>query len=193
MKKTKRRQFKKGFTLLELIVVIAIIAIMTIVMLVTMFEDRENRELAAAARGVTAAIREAQNNALAGLSRGDEFICMSVLNFDKTPNRYVVRKWKKDPSSGNCNFNDNVASYYFDYDVERMIEDGDIGRLQFSVPHGDIKVNLVTTPSATTGANPLTGTGQIRLHKRDSGSAKVFYVCIHPSGQIVENGINNPC
>lgn len=188
--RTKKRKLK-GFTLLELIVVVAIITIMTIVMLVTMFEDRENRELTAAARGVTAAIRSAQNNALSGLSHDGELPCLAVMNFDSSKTKYTVRKWKTDVSSGNCVFGSDVASYTLDYGVERLKNNGDIGRVQFDVPHGNIKVNLITTPTSTSGANPLTGVGQIKLQK--PGSSKTFYVCIHPSGQIVENGINDPC
>lgn len=57
---------RKGFALIELVAVVAIITIMTAVTIVSLQSGKTEKELEVAAREVVAAIREAQNSALAG-------------------------------------------------------------------------------------------------------------------------------
>lgn len=58
--------YKKGFSLLELMIVIAFIGIMTSVTIVSLNSSRTKKQVEDTAREVAAAIREAQNGALTG-------------------------------------------------------------------------------------------------------------------------------
>lgn len=181
------KSFAKGFTLLELIVVIAIITIMTILMLVMMFEDRENRELTAAARGVTAALRDAQNNALSGLSRGDDLPCSFFVKFNGN-NNYELGGILREPD-GECNVPLDIASYNIDYDVRKVAAggangDNHLNEISFAVPHGTMDV--VTNDPTLPGPKKIEGAKKIKLMK---SSDKAFFICVYPSGQIVEEGI----
>ncbi|MFH0969473.1 MAG: type II secretion system protein [Patescibacteria group bacterium] len=57
---------KKAFSIIEVLIVIAIIGIMTAATIVSLQSGKTDKELETAAREVSAAIREAQNNALTG-------------------------------------------------------------------------------------------------------------------------------
>ncbi len=57
---------RKGFTLIEVLVVVAIIGIATSIVLVSMSSGRINQQVQGDARRLTGLIRELQNNALAG-------------------------------------------------------------------------------------------------------------------------------
>ncbi len=175
---------KKGFTMIELIIAIAIIAIMTMVMFIAIYGDRENRELTAAGRGVTAALREVQNNALTGYARESERSCQFVLEFEGK--NYAVKRWVINDDD-KCEERDTLHSYILEYDVKRIDDSNDLSQITFTVPHG-------TIIASTNDGNQfdLDTIGQIQL-KKTGDSEKIFYICIHPNGQIAENGINNPC
>lgn len=64
----KKNLNKKAFSLVELMVIIGIIGIMSSVVIVSLQRGRVEKELETSAREVSAAIREAQNNALTGKS-----------------------------------------------------------------------------------------------------------------------------
>lgn len=181
----KNRKFRLGFTLLELIVVVSIITIMTMVMLVTMFEDRENRELTAAARGVTAAIREAQNNALSGLSRDDKLPCSFSFELNGDTG-YDVKRSVRESDSTICT-ESTIASYAIDYDVKR-IDAGNSNHLSeivFGVPHG----TMIIIANDGTIYDPPSDPKKIKLMKN---AGKAFFICVYPSGQIIEAGIQVP-
>ena len=63
---------KKGFSLLEMLIVVSIIMTMTMTMFVISFKDRDKKELETVGRSVAAAIRETQNNALTGKQEGTD-------------------------------------------------------------------------------------------------------------------------
>ncbi len=78
------KQKKKGFSLLEMVIIVAIITIMTSVMLVTTLGERKTKEVEVIGREVTAAIRETQNYALTGRRQGTGLPCSFgfFINFD---------------------------------------------------------------------------------------------------------------
>jgi prepilin-type N-terminal cleavage/methylation domain-containing protein len=80
---------KKGFSLLEVTVVMAIIGIMTVVSLASLQSNKADKELETAALGIEAAIREAQNNALAGKNASTALGCTKY-NFTYGSNAYSV-------------------------------------------------------------------------------------------------------
>ncbi|TAK95034.1 type II secretion system protein GspH [Patescibacteria group bacterium] len=60
------KQHKKGFTLLEMLIVIAIFGIMSAAIMVSLGRSRQQRQVEAAGRDVMAALKVAQNGALTG-------------------------------------------------------------------------------------------------------------------------------
>jgi prepilin-type N-terminal cleavage/methylation domain-containing protein len=69
-KNIKKYTFKKGFSIIELVIAVAIIVIMSSVIIISLTDSKDQQSLKTAAREVAAAIRDTQNNALAGKNAG---------------------------------------------------------------------------------------------------------------------------
>ncbi|MFA5777501.1 MAG: prepilin-type N-terminal cleavage/methylation domain-containing protein [Parcubacteria group bacterium] len=124
---------KKGFSLIELLIAIAIIGIITSVTIVSMGDRKRDAEVEVAARKVVAAIRQAQNNALAG--KGASSSC-SQYNFTYGSSGYSM------DCSGN-------------YSVSHTLENGitfanaSANTVSFSVPFGTLNPASDTTIQLT--------------------------------------------
>ncbi len=195
--KTKiTRKTRRGFSFLEMIVVLSIITIMTVVMFVTMYRDRSTKEIETAAREVTAAIREAQNNALTGRQReNDSLPCAFafILNDDQ---HYQV-KGSYRVATGQCG-DDADPSSYDTVLTEEDLSDSDvkITALTFDT---DSHVNPATFTAftvpygkhmddSTAGGDISIGTEYIIT--RD-GSTEQYHICVHAIGLIEEIGFED--
>ena len=151
--------YKKAVTFIELVIIVAIIGIMTSVLLVSTSGSRTDKALEAAAREVTATIREAQNYALTGKGAGAG--C----------NTYVFTY-----GAGAYSVSNGVAcSVNSSYALKNGVTFQNPGLLSFSfaVPHGAISGIVFGTPR------------DIILDK----SSKVIHVCVYSSGKIIETDI----
>jgi len=148
---------KKGFSLIELIIVMSIISIMTVVGVISIQSRRTTTQLETSAREVTAAIREAQNNALTGKNANSETGCV-VYNFVYEANDPNYRVGGPLGSEDAC----PSADYILKNDV---VFTGS-GSVSFSIPFGYIS----------------TTSQQIQLNK----GSYYYYVCIDNSGNIYE-------
>ena len=72
---TKNMMHRRGFTLIEIMVVMAIIGIVTAVTIVSFGSGKERKAVEGQARKVAAAIREMQNYALTGKQIGTNVPC----------------------------------------------------------------------------------------------------------------------
>lgn len=129
---------RKGFTLLELMIVIAIIGTMASVTLTYLGGSRKDRELEVAAREVAAAVREAQNNALTGK------------NASSTCSSYVFTYGGSNYSVSN---NSECINSPIQYTLKNRVTFQNSGSLSFSIPFGVLSPdnNAVLTLRNQTG------------------------------------------
>jgi prepilin-type N-terminal cleavage/methylation domain-containing protein len=183
---------KRGFSLLEMVVVVAIIVIMTMVMFVISFKDRSSKELEAVGREVSAAVREAQNNALTGRQRDNDLLPCSFAFILNGSSGYSIRGTQRTVDTF-CPTDTDVSAYgvpFLSVDVssnDMSITGHDSrGRVSdhviFTVPYGKYY------DSGTQETVPSTGTDfVIKKNKED----KKFHVCVYSTGLIEELGFND--
>ncbi|MFC1623254.1 Tfp pilus assembly protein FimT/FimU [Patescibacteria group bacterium] len=119
---------KKGFTLLETLVVIAMVAIMTIAVLTTLNTNKLERELETAGDQVYSAIRETQNYALTG--KEAEQGC-DAYSFSFSGREYAITN--KVSGGDNCTFR-SIG------ELENNVAFAGSGEIEFTVPHGTVNV-----------------------------------------------------
>ncbi len=191
--KVKTMQNKKGFSLLEMIIIVAIIVIMTMVMFVISFKDRSTKELEAVGREVAAAIREAQNNALTGRQRGnDQLPCSFAFQITDGGGGYSIRGTQR-PSDDVCP-DDEEISFYNNIFLQENLSENDThiagtdsngnasSHVIFTVPYGKYY------DSGTGATTPSTGTDFVITK---DGEEKKFHVCVYSTGLIEELGFND--
>lgn len=175
---------KKGFSLLELMIVIAIISIMTVVALVYISKsNRSGREVEFAAREVAVAIREAQNNALGGKQPDAGTVaCGHGFYFDSS--NLASYKIFYNPKGTDCdtavkNHVNGTSVDYITYSLENGVQlsASGAGDIYFTSPHGIIYRN----------GSPLLITTFITVTK-DSNN---YNICVYPSGNVIES--KNSC
>ncbi|QQS60894.1 MAG: type II secretion system protein [Candidatus Moraniibacteriota bacterium] len=171
MKKIKIQE-RKGFTLLEMMMVIAIIGILSSLILVSV--DRDSGVVQSAAREFATDLRSLKRSALNGtIPTGGGYACEFRLNpivASFTSYTFSFRS-KNSPTDACSGFNT-----YAPYNPKALkngvfFRDG-VGELIFSVPHGEV----------------ITGGGVIYTLKRGS---KCAGVTVSVSGDIVEDGLSD--
>ncbi|XLQ20393.1 MAG: hypothetical protein ACKUBY_01270 [Candidatus Moraniibacteriota bacterium] len=179
---------KKGFTMIELIIIFTIIMIMTAALMSTSYKDRAKKEVEATAREVVASIRETQNNALTGKSKGaDSMPCAFQFSIIGN-NSYQIRYDERDLDSASCNgyssfFNpvqlpENITMEVIGYDANKNERPGVGTQIEFKVPYGDFKVLDHT--------DEYQGV-EIIIQK----SNKRYRICVHSTGLIEEKGFDD--
>jgi len=158
---------KKGFTLVELMIVMAIVGIMTAVTIVSLSGARDRKAAEGEARKFAAVVREVQNYALTGKQLGTGLVTCSVGMNAIASGATSYGIFYTYRSGDDCN---TSASNAF---VTNTISNGvafssAANAFSFSVPRGEI--NLGGNP------DPI----PIQLSK---GSA-TYTVCIYRSGRI---------
>jgi prepilin-type N-terminal cleavage/methylation domain-containing protein len=143
---------KKGFTLLELMVVIAIMSIMSTLVIVSLAKSKNDRDVEAAGREVAAALREAQNDALTGKSGTNQYPCSVTFQVTGGGSGYrLLYNYNSSPGQSDCG-----AAFQWIYNKALSsgvsISPGS-GNTVFSVPHG-------TFSSGTTGYTLNKGSSQ---------------------------------
>jgi type II secretory pathway pseudopilin PulG len=184
---------KKGFTMIELIIIFTIVFIMTAILISMSYKDRERKELQAVAREVTASIREAQNYSLTGKQTGSGTMPCAfqiALNNGSYQINHATRKlddqscsggFSKFFASGAVELPLNVQMSVGAYDPDRsggiQTHWKEITNIDFDVPYGKITIG---NDSKNTGA-------EIVLDKND----KYYHICLHTTGLIEDKGIND--
>jgi type II secretory pathway pseudopilin PulG len=200
-KKTRYfHKMRRGFSLLEMVIIVAIIAIMTSVMMVITFKERDTKELETAGREIVAAIREAQNNALTGKQQGPGLPCAFRFWTDGVSRYRVEGSYRA--LNQNCSDNDFADGNYAEGSggkvfMEKDLSDDRIGisgftsneksdsgggheshSVVFVVPYGkfiDAESEDIVEPSIGT---------EFILEKNE----KMYHICVHSTGLIEELG-----
>lgn len=167
---------RKGFSLIELLIVCAFIGIMTVVALVSLGASRTKRQVEGAARELAAAVREAQNGALTG----------KKINATHLPCRYWFTRVSNFSYKINYDYHTNSTSDCATpapqdlviYNTKNSVTVDPFGSFSFSVP-------FATVGSLSSDPNPL----PIILRK---GSVK-YVVCVSPAGNIWEKPNAETC
>lgn len=181
--RSKLMKTKKGFTLVELLVVMGMSAIMIAVTLVSMGDARSRKAVEGEARKMAATIREVQNYALTGkkfdatqptCSIGIDDIVAGASQYE-TYYRHRNALGSSCADSTNVPVSQSFQTYIFQNGVKtRSIAEGgaDVNNFGFSVPRG----NLVDAYGAALASV------QIQLKK---GTA-IWSVCIYSGGRVEE-------
>lgn len=159
--KNKKKLFeeKKGFTLIELMVVVAIFAIMAGVAFSHIASTRGNVELETAANELVAAIRETQNYALTGKLGDESDVCSGYVFAPGVPasNSYTISASNPD----DCSFS-------ISKEIGGSVVVASGGAITFNAPHAD------KIPPGMT---------DIVLEKNGSN----YHVCVNGAGRITKN------
>ena len=122
---------KRGFSLMELMVVMAIIAIMTVAVFANKNSNKATSDVEVVTRQVAAQIRALQNEALNGKLIEGVIVCQ--YNFNAWNSVYTV-------SYGDCTTNATIASgtQTVDLTKKKVSFDGAAVNLYFSSPRGNV-------------------------------------------------------
>jgi len=176
---------RKGFTFIEVIIIFTIVFIMTAVLLSTSYKDRYRKELQAAAREVTASIREAQNNALTGKQKGSGTM-PCAFQFQINSGSYQILHKTRKLDEVTCG---NIFDAFFDpvplpngvtmsattFNPVDPTHPDSAQTIEFDVPYGKITAN---------GDSKYSGI-EIVLKKNN----KYYHICLHTTGLIEDMGL----
>lgn len=168
MKKNKNGLLsKRGFTLMELMIVMAITGIMLSVVLVNMQNSRKNSEIEAAGMQLVSLLREVQNNALTGKKIGSDegdYSCAFQFKIN-TNGSYEIARSLKQSGNDSCEGGDDMSDPYVTGGLQKVKLNSQ-QTIKFTVPHGE-----------------MIGVSQIILqHVADS--SVTYSACISAGGDI---------
>jgi prepilin-type N-terminal cleavage/methylation domain-containing protein len=162
MKKQKQYMIKRGFTLVEILVVVAITTILTGVGVANYQDIREvNRVVADTTLGMIA-IRDVQNKALAPNPReisgfpANEQICAYGVYFVEGSDRIDTYYVSSDPAVATC---DTLSSSDFDYASGTQLEQYVFEGSEVNLASGNDISLWFETPFARGGSDRLVNTG----------------------------------
>lgn len=195
---------KKGFTFIEIMIVVVIIIIMTSVVLITVGNNKSPRAVEVAARQVAAAIREAQNNALAGKQAGSDTSCgwgmAAIGDYDY---KVFYNRFAADPFSPSCASCGDITNcseltscgcdlnasrkyisplagsgfseHYADYTLGNKVKFSSGNNLYFTLPHA------ISYDFSGNSFNSIS----FKLESEDDPSEK-YTICVYASGRVEE-------
>ncbi|MEI8343740.1 MAG: prepilin-type N-terminal cleavage/methylation domain-containing protein [Candidatus Moraniibacteriota bacterium] len=163
-------QSRKGFTLIEVLIVIVIIAIMTGVISTNLSKNKGTSEVEIAALQTVAQLRSLQNDAINGKSIETITACQFLFEIANGAKLYTST-FKDCATSAVIG---TPISTYFSAKKENGSVTSNLASLYFTSPLGGVNFTLGSI-------NPATGEGQIIL---TSSAGDVFYVCVTTSGNI---------
>ena len=192
----KLRRTQKGFTFIEVIIIFTIIFIMTAILLGTSYKDRSKKEIESVAREVAATIREAQNNALTGKQKENDYMPCAFKFAFQTHSYEIKRSYRAvddvcppDTSDGvdqsflkTVQLPEGVRMNSITKKYNGSTSDTD-DNIIFLVPYGDFIVTQRNNDA--TDAKGI----DVRI-ERDDGSER-YHICVHATGLIEEIGFND--
>ena len=189
-----KQKNKKGFSLIELMIVIAIISIMAGIILSSTSQGRTKHELETAMREVAAGIRGAQNNALSGKRSGSNRPCHFA--FKAGANLYEIEGEFYDPTkTSNCD-STTIPLVYATVGagnlptgvaVTSTYKGNSISEIKFMVPFGEIFANNGATAMGTVIEEAIEESIRVTVQKEGLS----YVICVAPSGRIDELGITS--
>ncbi len=185
-----KQKNKKGFTLIELMIVIAIITIMTAIILTIDSKGNDKLKLETTAREVVSIIRTAQNNALSGKQFLDKRSCF--FEFKLLANSYTMEGEFYDPAKeANCVSPSveviNAGNLPKGVNISSVYDGNVVSSIGFKVPFG----NIVADHGVYDSGESIKKSIRMTI---SNGGGLDYVICISPSGRIDELGItSDPC
>lgn len=154
-------KFKKAFSLTEVLIIAAIISIMTAITFASLQGGKTKREVEVAAREVSAAIRNVQNDALSGKGAGVGGCNKYVFNYGGSEASNPASYNTTAADGTGCNPQSNKA-------LLSGVIFLDSGTFSYTSPHGKISI--------------IGAAKKIRVRKNSA----YFMVCVYQSGDVKE-------
>ncbi len=158
------RTRRRGFTLIEVLIVVAIIGIVSAMILVTFSGQRQTRNMERAANEVQAALREAQNYALSGRA--------GTINEN---NSYYGINFTAGAAYSLVSSSGTISSY----SLKNGITASAASSVRFMLPRGEVYI----------GGSALSGSHRITL----VNGASNRYICVYSTGRVIDNGATAAC
>lgn len=160
---------KNGVTLIELVAAIAIIGILASITMISFRNQKIDSQLESAARELAAAIREAQNYALAGKEQNGSIPCDGIHIRSLGSMRDYQIYFREKEAGGGCGSDVALENY----DLANGIVISNNFEIIFQIPHGQATV--------TTGSSPFTM----------AKGGKNIGVCLSANGRVEETNVTS--
>ncbi len=158
---------RKGFTIIEVLVVVAVVGIMTAVMLVSLSDSRSGEAVKVAAREVAAVVRAAQTYAVSGRITDPDKIPCEYRFVVVSPDTYQIQYTHHPRNDDTCVGPETVTSFT----LPAGLTVSGVGSIRFSVPNGEL------VPPLSSGSHTIVV----------SGGGNSINICVDPGGLVREN------